>query len=73
MKTYEDKKKMADNFPEGTKCVIEFESVKDPKENPFKQVRKFKFILKKNIIYLYRELLLKLFSTTKLKKMYRLK
>ena len=55
MKTYEDKKKMADNFPEGTKCLIEFESVKDPKENPFKQVRKF------NLIYLYRELLPKLF------------
>lgn len=50
MKTYEDKKKMAENFPEGTKCLIEFESVKDPKENPFKQVRKFKFNLIFNII-----------------------
>ena len=29
MKTYEDKKKMSENFPEGTKCLIEFESVKD--------------------------------------------
>jgi hypothetical protein len=57
MKTYEDKKKMAENFPEGTKCLIEFESVKDPKENPFKQVRKFKFNLIFNIIYLFRELL----------------
>ena len=73
MKSYEDKKKMAENFPEGTKCLIEFESVKDPKENPFKQVRKFKFNLIFNIIYLFRELLPKLFSTTKPKKMYRLK
>lgn len=38
MKTYEDKKKMAENFPPGTKCLVEIENVKDPKENPFKQV-----------------------------------
>ena len=48
MKTYEDKVKMAQNFPEGTKCLIEFESVKDPKENPFKQVRKFNFNFDRN-------------------------
>jgi len=61
MKTYEDKVKMAQNFPEGTKCLIEFESVKDPKENPFKQVRKFNIHLKFNIIYSFRELLQKYF------------
>jgi hypothetical protein len=38
MKTYEEKKKKAENFPPGTKCLVEFETVKDPKENPFKHV-----------------------------------
>jgi hypothetical protein len=38
MKTYEDKKKAAENFPPDTKCLVEFESVKDPKDNPFKHV-----------------------------------
>ena len=69
MKTYEDKKKMSENFPEGTKCLIEFESVKDPKENPFKHVRKFNFNLKFKLFCKFRELLSKLFWTIKLKKM----
>ena len=38
MSTYEDKKKMAENFPPDTQCLVEFDSVKDPKDNPFKQV-----------------------------------
>ena len=40
---------MARNFPEGTQCLVEIENVKDPKENPFKYVRKinFKFIFDK--------------------------
>ena len=29
---------MAQNFPEGTDCLVETENVKDPKENPFKHV-----------------------------------
>ena len=40
MKTYEDQKKMAEHFPKGTECLVEFEKIKDPKENPFKLVRK---------------------------------
>jgi hypothetical protein len=43
MKTYEEKKKMAANFPEGTDCLVEIENVKDPKENPFKHVNQFYF------------------------------
>ena len=35
------KKKMAENFPPGTKCFVEFETVKDPKENPYKLVSIF--------------------------------
>ena len=30
---------MSENFPPGTKCLVEIENVKDPKENPFKHVR----------------------------------
>ncbi len=45
MKTYEEKKKMAENFPPGTKCLIEIEAVKDPKENPFKTVSSYIFII----------------------------
>ena len=56
MKTYEDKKKMAENFPPGTKVLVEIESVKDPKENPFKYVRKI--IFKDNFV-IYREKSLK--------------
>ena len=41
MKTYEEKKKLAANFPEGTDCLVEIENVKDPKENPFKHVNQF--------------------------------
>ena len=44
MKTYEDKKKMAEHFPPGTQCLIEIENVKDPKENPFKLVRKINLL-----------------------------
>ena len=40
-KTYEDKVKMAENFAEGQDVLVEFESVKEPKENPFKKVRLF--------------------------------
>ena len=38
MKTYEEKKKMAENFPPGTKVLVEIETIKDPKESPFKEV-----------------------------------
>ena len=53
MKTYEDKKKMAENFPPGTKCLVEIENVKDPKENPFKYVRYKIFLMP--IFFIYRE------------------
>lgn len=46
MKTYEEKKKASENFPPGAKCLVEIENVKDPKENPFKQVRNFLILLK---------------------------
>jgi hypothetical protein len=52
MKTYEEKKKLAANFPEGTDCLVEIENVKDPKENPFKHVNQF-YLNKK--IFNYRE------------------
>ena len=32
---------MAQNFPEGTDCLVEIENVKDPKENPFKHVNQY--------------------------------
>lgn len=37
-KTYEDKVKMAENFAPGQEVFVEAETVKDPKENPFKKV-----------------------------------
>ena len=45
MKTYEEKKKAAENYPPGTEVLVEIENVKDPKENPFKHVRNFSFYL----------------------------
>ena len=45
MKSYEDKRKMAEHFPKGTKCLVEFENVKDPKENPFRYVRKNNYFI----------------------------
>jgi hypothetical protein len=50
MKTYEEKKKMSENFPPGTECLVEFETVKDPKENPFKFVRKYLYLLNINLL-----------------------
>ena len=47
---------MAENFPPGTKVLVEIENVKDPKENPFKYVRKI--IFKDNFV-IYREKSLK--------------
>ena len=38
MTTYEDKKKLAEQFPPGTKVLVEFENIKDHKESPFKSV-----------------------------------
>ena len=38
MSTYEDKKKMMALFPKGTKVLVEMETVKDPKQSPFKIV-----------------------------------
>ena len=38
MTTYEDKKKLSEQFPPGTKVLVEIESIKDPKESPFKTV-----------------------------------
>ena len=55
MKTYEEKKKMAEHFPKGTKCLVEMENVKDPKENPFKRVRNYFKIKLKIKIFNYRE------------------
>ena len=36
MTTYEDKKKLAEQFPPGTKVLVEFGNIKDPKESPLK-------------------------------------
>ena len=41
MKTYEEKKKLAEQFPEKTKVLVEIENVKDPKDSPFKTVIKY--------------------------------
>ena len=38
MQSYEDKVKMAENFPPGQEVLVEFDTVKDPKDNPFKKV-----------------------------------
>jgi hypothetical protein len=38
MKSYEDKKKLAESFPPGTQCLVEIEGVKEPTQNPFKEV-----------------------------------
>lgn len=38
-KTYEEKVKAAQNFQPGTDVLVEEETVKDPKDNPFKKVR----------------------------------
>ena len=38
MATYEDKKKLAEQFPPGTQVLVEFESIKDPNEPPYKMV-----------------------------------
>ena len=46
-KTYEDKVKLAENFSPGQSVLVEFETVKDPKENPFKKVSQ------NNLIYNY--------------------
>ena len=34
---------MAENYPPGTQVFVEFETVKDPKENPYKLVNKYIF------------------------------
>ena len=44
MKTYEEKKKLAEQFPPNTKVLVEMENIKDPKESPFKTVFKYNFI-----------------------------
>lgn len=49
MKSYEEKKKMIEHFPKGTECLVEFDNVKDPKENPFKLVSKFFYNQNQNI------------------------
>ena len=45
MSTYEDKKKMMALFPKGTKVLVEMETVKDPKQSPFKIVIHLIFII----------------------------
>jgi hypothetical protein len=54
MKSYEDKKKMSENFPPGTECLVEIENVKDPKENPFKKVI-INFLINYFLNFIYRE------------------
>ena len=44
MKSYEEKKKIAEQFPPGTKVLVEIENIKDPKESPFKEVHKNYYI-----------------------------
>lgn len=66
MKTYEDKKKMAENFPPGTECLVEFETVKDPKENPFKKVRKYIYLI--NINLFIQGTVIKVIANDKIKK-----
>ena len=45
MKTYEDKKKLAEQYPPNTKVLVEMENIKDPKESAFKTVIIFYFII----------------------------
>ena len=45
MSTYEDKKKLMPLFPKGTKALVEMETVKDPKQSPFKIVIHLIFII----------------------------
>ena len=44
MSTYEEKKKMMALYPKGTKVLVEIESIKDPKQSPFKMVIKSKLL-----------------------------
>ena len=50
MATYEDKKKLAEQFPPETKVLVEIESIKDPKDSPFKIVYNQNYIYIINII-----------------------
>ena len=52
MSTYEDKKKLAEQFPPETNVLVEFESIKEPKECPFKNVYNMNYIYNYNF---YRE------------------
>ena len=45
MSTYEDKKKMMALYPKGTKVLVEMETIKDPKQSPFKTVIYLIFII----------------------------
>ena len=38
MTTFEDKKKLSEQFPPETQVLVEFESIKDPNEAPYKMV-----------------------------------
>ena len=46
-KTYDDKVKMSKNFQKGQDVLVEFDSVQEPKENPFKTVSLFINIFQK--------------------------
>ena len=49
MTTYEDKKKLAEQFPPETEVLVEIESHRDPKESPFKIVYifyKYNYVIK---------------------------
>lgn len=50
-KTYEEKVKMSENFAPGQDVLVEFDSVKEPKENPFKKVSLNINIYQYSIIY----------------------
>lgn len=50
-KTYEEKVKMSENFAPGQDVLVEFDSVKEPKENPFKKVSLNINIYQNSIIY----------------------
>ena len=38
MTSYEDKKKLALQYPKDTQVLVEMENIKDPKADPFKTV-----------------------------------
>ena len=51
MTTFEDKKKLSEQFPPETQVLVEFENIKDPNEPPYKMVYNYNYsyIINNNI------------------------